>query len=118
MADYSAMSDRELDAAVANIPPKGCVITDDGKIRRVLGALPMTADGCVVGVGQVSLWCPSFMSSIGKTETYQSRSGTCRFYYASTSVPGLNTWADVPVEQCYSTKESAALAAVEAKREP
>jgi len=34
-------------------PPKGYVLTDDGVARRVLGELPMTADGCVVG----DSWC-------------------------------------------------------------
>ena len=30
-------------------PPKGHVLTDDGVARRVLGELPVTADGCVIG---------------------------------------------------------------------
>lgn len=29
--------------------PEGCVRTADGVDRKVLGTLPMTADGCVVG---------------------------------------------------------------------
>lgn len=34
-------------------PPKGHIVTDDGVTRRVLGELPVTADGCVVG----DSWC-------------------------------------------------------------
>lgn len=30
--------------------PEGHVLTDDGVVRKVLGSLPVTADGCVVGV--------------------------------------------------------------------
>lgn len=30
-------------------PPKGYVLTDEGVARRVLGELPVTADGCVIG---------------------------------------------------------------------
>ena len=30
-------------------PPKGHVVTDDGVVRKVLGTLPITADGCVIG---------------------------------------------------------------------
>jgi hypothetical protein len=31
-------------------PPEGCVRWPDGSEPRVLGTLPMTADGCVVGI--------------------------------------------------------------------
>lgn len=34
--------------------PKGCVRTADGVDRKVLGTLPITADGCVVGAGEGS----------------------------------------------------------------
>lgn len=30
-------------------PPKGHVLTDDKVVRKVLGTLPITADGCVIG---------------------------------------------------------------------
>lgn len=32
-------------------PPPGCVRTPEGKDLKMLGELPMTADGCVVGYG-------------------------------------------------------------------
>lgn len=34
----------------AATPPKGHILDDTGTVRRVLGALPLTADGCVVGI--------------------------------------------------------------------
>lgn len=31
------------------VPPKGCIIDDTGTVRKVLGTLPLTADGFVIG---------------------------------------------------------------------
>ena len=36
--------------------PEGCVIDDKGTVRKVLGTLPITADGCVCGLGEYSMW--------------------------------------------------------------
>lgn len=33
------------------VPPPGHIIDDTGRVRRVLGTLPLTADGCVAGIG-------------------------------------------------------------------
>lgn len=43
----------ERDAARAGKTPTGCIIDDQGCVRRVLGTLPRTADGCVIGHGVV-----------------------------------------------------------------
>lgn len=37
---------------------EGCVMLPGGKVVKVLGTLPMTADGCVVGDG-ASIWYPA-----------------------------------------------------------
>ena len=38
--------------------PEGCVRTPDGVDRKVLGTLPVTADGCVAGDGMTA-YCPN-----------------------------------------------------------
>jgi len=35
--------------------PQGHIIDEDGVVRKVLGTLPMTADGCVIGQNS-DLW--------------------------------------------------------------
>ena len=35
------------------LPPPGHIMDETGAVRKVLGTLPMTADGCVVGDGAI-----------------------------------------------------------------
>lgn len=42
------MTQRRIEEGV---PPPGHIIDDTGRVRRVLGTLPLTADGCVAGIG-------------------------------------------------------------------
>lgn len=44
--------------ALALTVPAGFVRGEDGVDRKVLGTLPLTADGCVVGMGCPKLWHP------------------------------------------------------------
>lgn len=41
--------------AAARTAPTGCIIDDKGVVRKVLGTLPVTADGCVAGMW-AELW--------------------------------------------------------------
>jgi len=73
----------------AHKPPPGHIIDDAGVVRKVLGTLPVTADGCVVGVG-AQVWFIAY----GGTEIlwaiiHDSRKG----------------WLQSPV--CYSTAKAA-----------
>lgn len=95
-ASVSAAIQAERDAR----PPKGHVITDDGVIRKVLGELPTTKDGCVVGDG-ARLWTQNAgetnclpVDCIGATEFGEDGD----FY---------------PAEECYSTRQAAEAAAKE-----
>ena len=56
MIEVSTGVHDELMGAIAKalrsmLPPKGSIIDDGGVVRRVLGTLPVTADGYVAGIG-------------------------------------------------------------------
>jgi len=73
---------------VSPTPPSGCVRTPDGRDVRVLGTLPMTADGCVVGDGA------RLFSDVGDVRTH-----ICTSAWASPPFPANDGW--------YSTREAA-----------
>jgi len=94
-------------AAVAEVtPPKGHVLTDDGKVRKVLGTLPLTADGCVVGEDAVC-WRDKSRSLTG--EVRQDSLVLCWGVYEMGN--GIRTSA----ASWYSTREAAEAASKEAK---
>ena len=49
VSDFAADVHFLLDVIDAATPPPGHVIDDAGNVRKVLGTLPLTADGCVIG---------------------------------------------------------------------
>lgn len=78
----------------ARTPPPGHIIDDAGVVRKVMGTLPMTADGCVVG-DAAHLWTNNAgevnalrADAIGATEFGEDGD----FYEAA---------------ECYSTREAA-----------
>lgn len=88
-------------------PPKGHIVTDDGVVRKVLGTLPMTADGCVAtingtfytpqdgdpdGICGMAAWAEN-NAPVGR------RLGFCVSYVGS-----YRTWNS---NECYSTREAA-----------
>lgn len=104
-----------LEAAIASAiqaerdvrPPKGHIVTDDGVVRKVLGTLPMTADGCVAtingtfytpqdgdpdGICGMAAWAEN-NAPVGR------RLGFCVSYVGS-----YRTWNS---NECYSTREAA-----------
>lgn len=78
------------DAKAANL------IGEDGKLRKVLGTLPVTADGCVVGECSSELWW--FNGEV----IAHSGTGRCR----------VDDLDERPVEHTYSTREAAEAARV------
>ena len=73
-------------------------IDDNGAVRKVLGELPITGDGCVIGTNAVlwSWWQPQFTDDEGFAQ--------CSVTNGVVSSPG----------GCYSTKEAAEDANTEA----
>jgi hypothetical protein len=56
LAQGEAERARLREALEAKVPP-GHILDDTGTVRKVLGSLPMTADGCVVVAG-ATVYCP------------------------------------------------------------
>lgn len=85
---------RQLSAELTRrmTPPEGHVRLPDGKDVKVLGTLPMTADGVVVGEGASPLW-------IWTDDDGLQNDGTSRLH--------LDHYDDYPVEYAYSTHEAA-----------
>ena len=79
----------EVVATLRAKAPPGHIIDDAGEVRRVLGTLPLTKDGCVVGV-ESQVW----FSAYGGTEILSSIIHDSR-----------KGWLQSPV--CYSTREAA-----------
>lgn len=78
--------------------PKGHVIDEEGRVVRVLGTLPMTADGCIVGNdGRV-------FASVRMSDWTMEVQEVRPIY-----------WQDNEVDssECYSTREAAEAAAKE-----
>jgi hypothetical protein len=76
-------------------PPDGCVRLPDGSEPKVLGTLPMTADGCVVG-NHANLW-----ANDGEVNPMRLRVDNI----------GCSDWGDGEdfweAGECYSTREAA-----------
>lgn len=85
-----------------SVPPDGYVLFPDGVARKVLGKIPMTADGCVYGVNPPPVFFVTPSSSIDELLIEPS--------------DGTSDDATVDPWMCYSTRE-AALAAKEAAHE-
>ena len=77
--------------------PEGCVRTADGVDRKVLGTLPITADGCVPGLGASVSW-PGY----GEEYVYDGHVRYSLVWAASIPVE-----SSTPVRDCYSTREAA-----------
>lgn len=74
------------------IPPAGHVTLSDGRVAIVVGLLPMTADGCVIGAGLHKLWYP------GEDRPRTGGASDCGAWINGTF---KRTW------ECYSTREAA-----------
>jgi len=48
---WTILQERIASALRSMLPPKGSILDDGGVVRRVLGTLPVTADGFVPGIG-------------------------------------------------------------------
>jgi len=91
--------------------PPGHIIDDQGNVRKVLGTLPVTADGCVVGHGVKLYWCEEPY----EISHYETDFDGVWFEDHATDYYGEAVGKDEPISKCYSTKE-AAEAAAEAAR--
>lgn len=81
-------------------PPKGHVLTDDGKVRKVLGTLPMTAEGWVVGMN-AAVWSKNGE----KCELFvrEHAWGQVKLIVDT----GERVRDEYPIAECYSTREAA-----------
>lgn len=100
-------------------PPNGHVVTDDGVVRKVLGTLPITADGCVVMPG-IEVFHPqqdfSFHLEVMALHGDERQDDDyplpedCEYmghysYYERDT--GYSTYESYDVRACYSTREAA-----------
>lgn len=96
--------------AIASAAREAGMVDEHGRFRKVLGTLPITADGCVVGEGVV-LYHPE--------EPYEaSLPAECNSVFFDTEYAGaegdaVGGWRDVRL--CYSNHEAARSAAEAAK---
>lgn len=86
----------ELDEilAIANKPlnpPDGCVRLPDGRDAKVLGTLPITADGCVIG---------------DDCKVFYDGGTVCAELFRSAN-PGESDWRPFHPHKAYSTREAA-----------
>lgn len=95
--------------AAALTPPAGHVVTDDGVTRRYLGTLPLTADGCVMGMGALP-WSPPELDDepqqaddiqITSCQNGRGELGVATVFFSI----GDGIW--YPADKCYSTREAA-----------
>lgn len=103
--------------AVAEVtPPKGHILADDGKVRKVLGSLPITADGCVAGLGGN---CVVWSNVTGPVDCGFLTLKLDDDFPDDPPIAGLRTADgvdfDIRVEATYSTREAAEAASKEAK---
>lgn len=95
-----------IDTLAASKPPKGHIIDDTGTVRKVLGTLPLTADGCVIGPVEgtyARVWNNDQWSN--NAELYIRDDGRWGAMFGP-------QWR--PLECCYSTREAAEAARKEA----
>lgn len=81
---------------VARLMPTGHVLTHDGVVRKVLGTLPVTADGCVMGEG-----ARMFLESGAEVEPHIF---ICHIPADHDYDPSFH------IRDCYSTREAASSA--------
>ena len=70
-------------------------IDDIGAVRKVLGTLPLTEDGCVVGLN-AKLW-----------EIIPNHRGGIEFGLGRADIYSSDDWDEHPFPKCYSTKQAA-----------
>lgn len=87
----------------AHRPGEGCVIDDKGVERKVLGTLPLTADGCVIGD-----WATTFVRHLNE-EIHQGTTRTVTYSWTTTT-PGRKENLPYAADMCHSTRESASAA--------
>ena len=75
--------------------PPGHIIDDAGVVRKVVGTLPITADGCVANIGSF-VWNTDQWSNHGKV--HMREDDTVGAYFGT-------QWR--PIDVCYSTREAA-----------
>lgn len=84
-------------ALVRELIPPNHILYDDGVVRKVLGTLPLTADGCVAGLGASVSW-----RGFGEEYVYDGHVRYSLVWAASVPVESSQ-----PVRDCYSTREAA-----------
>ncbi len=99
-------------------PPEGCVRDDKGVDRKVLGTLPLTADGCVVANG-------AQVFAIGEDHGDCGLGGPIRIAHVGNifahndEIMAVDRWPrEWPIENVYSTREAALAAHRAASGEP
>ena len=83
-AELTRLRQIEADAKAANL------IGPDGKVRRVLGTLPITADGCIASTGAV-VW---------------DRLAGLAYYDLKLASPHRASYCVPSISYCYSTPEA------------
>lgn len=118
-----AIAWEDIAAALASERAKFAAFADEkGEPRKVLGTLPVTADGCIVGADENVLW---FVDRHAHKDTvtgkYQSqvKAATWSVDRGRFEFIDRDGWGDgcYPSE-CYSTKEAATSALAAAKEQP
>ena len=82
--------------------PEGCVIDDTGTVRKVLGTLPITADGCVVMPGGFVWLMPPHCANPAGFGFRVLEIGDAGFINTKPRTETDARWSD-----CYSTRAAA-----------
>lgn len=77
-------------------------IDGEGNVRKVLGTLPLTADGCVAGIGG-DIWC--YNAPYANTIRRLEDGGEYGIRASLVSAREADGWA--PLAHCYSTRDAA-----------
>jgi hypothetical protein len=89
--------------------PQGCVLDDEGVVRKVLGTLPVTADGCVAEYGR-TYWClshvPIFDGSGPGASSWRIDIVEKTLESTEPSEEYTGDWTSYP-PSCFSTREAA-----------
>ncbi len=97
------INDLQAELSAANATIAACkaagFIDELGEVRKVLGTLPLTADGCVIGLGEFPMWCIGTVTR-GGDDVQEVKEWEWEY-------DGYTTQA-YPSVPCYSTREAAA----------
>ena len=90
--------------------PPGCIIDDQGNVRKVLGTLPVTMDGCAVMPGSI-VFFPWFNGVARGCVRYEMHGpDLVVFVESTTTMPdGRRVGVRTFMHDCYSTREAAEL---------